>query len=144
MNPNDEITALALDYLKSKDTIAEKVRDAFSDLPRAPLAQLIEEFLAMQPRFDLAPLLMAIGETNQGRIEDLNLPIFQSYLLAKCGVNEMQLHRAIKALNNFLVIKASSAQGNRTMMIAARDEENSGSKSATTADLLEQVKKRVK
>ncbi len=121
MNPNDEITALALDYLKSKDAISEKVRDAFADMPRAPLAQLIDEFLAMQPRFDLASLLKQIGETNQGQIEDLNLPVFQSYLVAKCSTDETQLHRAIKALNNFLVIKASSSQGNRMMLIAARD-----------------------
>jgi hypothetical protein len=142
MNPNDEITALALDYLKSKDAISERVRDAFADMPRAPLAKLIDEFIEMQPQFKLCPLLKRIGDTNQGRIEDLNVPAFQSYLIAKCETNEMELHRATSALNNFLLIKASAAKGDKPMLIAARDGENSGQKSATMNDLLKQIGKR--
>jgi hypothetical protein len=144
MNPNDEITALALDYINSKEAISERVREAFADMPRAPLAQLVDEFLAMQSMIDLAPVLKRIREVNQGRLEDLNLPVFQSYLIARCETDELQLRRAISALNNFLVIKAASSRGDKTVLIAARDDDSTGRKSASTDDLLQQVKKRVR
>lgn len=144
MKPRDEMTALAADYLKNRDALAKRVGDAFANLPRAPLAKLIDDFLKSSPKIDIAPVLKKIAETNQGRLDDLNMPEFQSYLIAKCGTNEKELHRTIAALNNFLLIKTSSANGDKTMLIAARDGENSGQKSATMNDLLKQIGKRRK
>lgn len=142
MKPRDELTALAADYLQNRDAIARRVEDAFANIPRAPLAKLIDEFLEASPHIDVAPVLKKIADTNQGRLEDLNMPEFQSYLIATCGTNEIQLRHLTQALHNLLTIKASSANGNKTMLIAARDGDNSGQKSATMNDLLKQIAKR--
>jgi hypothetical protein len=144
MKRDDDITALALDYLSSEDEIRARVGDAFAVMPRAPLAKLIDEFLETSPNIDVAPVLKRIADTNQGRLEDLNVPVFQSYLIAKCATNEMQLRRLIATLNNFHSYKASNVDPNKRMPIAARDGANSGQKSTTLSGLLKQVEKRIK
>jgi hypothetical protein len=144
MSDSDEMNALALAYLHGKESLPQKIREAFGNMPQAPLAKIIEECIAVQPRIDLAPLLKRIALTNQGRVEDLSNPEFKSYLIAECDTTELDLHRAISIINNFLVIKASAAKGDKTMLIAARDGENSGQKSATMNDLLKQIGKRKK
>lgn len=144
MKSRDEIRALALTYLKTKEAISQRIQSEFPEMPRAPLARLIDEFIEMQPQFDLCPLLKRIGETNQGRIEDLSALEFQSYLIATCETNDTELRRAISALSNFLIVKASSAHGDKRMLIAARDGGNSGQKSASMSDLLKQIGKRRK
>ena len=144
MKPRDEMTALAADYLKNREAIAKHVGDAFANIPRAPLAKLVDDFLALSPQIDIAPMLKKIAEMNQGRLEDLNVSEFQSYLIAKCATNETELRHAISALNNFTNIKAAYASGDKPMRIAARDEKNSGQKSTTMNDLLKQIGKRRK
>ena len=142
MKPRDEMTALAAEYLRNRDAIAERVGDAFANIPRAPLAKIVDDLVEMQPQFSLNPLLKRIGELNQGRVDDLNMPQFQSYLIAKCETNEMDLRRAISAINSFLLIRATASGGDKAMLIAARDGENSGQKSATMSDILKQISKR--
>lgn len=144
MKPDDDITELALDYLNSCNSIAEHVGDAFLEMPHSPLARLINEFLEVSPNIDTAPLLQLIATINQGRVEDLNMPAFQSYLVAKCSADEPRLRRAIGALQNFYEFKHRNINANAPMSIAARDEENSGGKTTTTNELLKQMKKRVK
>ncbi len=144
MKPRDEMTALAAEYLKNREAIAEHVGDAFANIPRAPLAKLIDDFLAFSPNIDMAPILKKIAETNQGRLEDLNVSEFQSYLIAKCGTNEIELRRATSALSNFTTIKLASVHGDKRLLIAARDEDNSGQNSATMNDVLKQIGKRRK
>jgi hypothetical protein len=144
MKPHDEITALALDYLNNRESIAEHVGNAFAEMPRPPLARLIDEFLEMSPKIDTAPLLRLIAETNQGRIEDLSIPAFRSYLVAKCSADEMRLRRAISALHNFYEFKVRKTEANEPMLIAARDEENSGSKTMTVSEFQRLMKNRTK
>jgi len=144
MKPHDEITCLAADYLKNREAISKHVGDAFANIPRAPLAKLIDDFLAFSPQIEIAPILRKIAETNQGRLEDLNVSEFQSYLIAKCATDEMVLRRAIFALSNFSNIKAAYADGDKPMRIAARDDKNSGQNATTMNDLLKQISKRRK
>jgi hypothetical protein len=144
MKRDDEITALALDYLSSKDEIRARVGDAFANLQRAPLAKLIDEFLETSPHIDVAPILKRIADTNQGQLEDLNIPVFQSYLIATCGTSEMQLRRLIATLNNFHSYKASNLDPNKDLPIAARDDVNSGQKSTKLSELLKQQAKRIR
>jgi hypothetical protein len=144
MNSRDEIKALAVAYFKTKEAISASIQSEFPKMPRAPLARLIDEFVEMQSQFDLCLLLKRIGDTNQGRIEDLSTLEFQSYLIATCETNDSEIRRAISALNNFLIVKASSANENKRMLIAARDGGNSGQKSASMNDLLRQIAKRRK
>ena len=136
MKPRDEMTTLAAEYLKNRDAIAERVGDAFTNIPRAPLAKLIDEFLTTSPNIDIAPVLKKIADTNQGRLEDLNAPEFQSYVIATCGTNEVQLKRLIQTLSNFHAFAATKLDAAKHVSIAARDEANSGQKNATLSDLL--------
>jgi hypothetical protein len=144
MKRDDEITALALDYLSSKDDIRARVGDAFANIQRAPLAKLIDELLETSPNIDIAPILKRIADTNQGRLEDLNIPVFQSYLIAKCDTNETQLRRLTATLSNFDSYKALNVDPNKEMPIAARDDANSGQKSTTLSELLKQREKRIR
>ena len=145
MNSNDdELTALALDYLRHSDSILENVKSAFANMPRAPLAKTIEAFLAVSPRIDVAPLLKKISETNQGRIEDLAAPEFRSYLIDRCSTNDVELQKAISALKNFHSYQSVANDLEREILIAARDDGNTGHKSTTMTELMKQVGKRVK
>ncbi len=144
MKPRDEMTALAADYIKNRDTIAEHVGDAFANIPRAPLATLIDDFLKTSPRIDIAPVLKKIADTNQGRLEDLDSPEFRSYLIASCGTNDIQLRSIIGTLFNFKSFSVAQMDASRQVAIAARDETNSGQKSATLSELLEQREKRIR
>lgn len=144
MKSDEEVTALALDYLSNRDAIADHVGAAFKDMPRAPLAQLIDAFLEASPRINVASVLKRIADTNQGRLEDLGIPAFQSYLIAKCGTNEFELKRLIGTLDNFQRHNASAADADKNVQIAARDEANSGQKSTKLSDLLKQREKRIR
>ncbi len=142
MKPDEEITALALNYLNNRESVAEHVGNAFEDMPRASLAQLIDAFLKTSPKIDLAPVLKRIAETNQGHLEDLNIAAFQSYLIARCETNELELKRLIRTLDNFQRYNASAMDPDKHVQIAARDESNSGHKSRKLGDLLKQLEKR--
>ncbi len=144
MKRDDEITALALEYLASEEAVRERVGDAFQNMRRAPLAKLIDEFLETSPNIDIAPILKNIADTNQGRLEDLNAPTFQSYLVAKCGTNVVQLRSIILTLSNFGSYQTAKMDETKQMLIAARDDANSGHTNASMSDLLGQIKKRTR
>jgi hypothetical protein len=136
MKSRDEMTALAAEYLKNREAIAEHVGDAFAIIARAPLAKLIDDYLQAFPKIDVVPILRKIAEANQGRLEDLNAAEFQSYLIAKCGTNEIQLKKLIQTLSNFRSSAMTKLDPNKQVPIAARDENNSGQSGATLNDLL--------
>jgi hypothetical protein len=144
MKRDDEITKLALDYLSRKEHVEKRIGDAFACISRAPLAKLIDEFLSTSPKIDVAPLLKRIADTNQGRLEDLNMPVFRSYLIAACEVSELDLRRLIATLDNFQRYNISAADAQKEVQIAARDETNSGHKSTKLGDLLKQREKRIR
>ncbi len=144
MKRDDETTALALDYLGRKDEVEKRVGDAFASIPRAPLAELIDDFIKTSPKIDIVPLLKRIADTNQGRIEDLNMPIFQSYLIMKCETNELDLRRLIATLDNFHQHFVPATDAEKQVQIAARDEANSGQNTTKISDLLKQREKRIR
>ena len=144
MKSDEEVTALALDYLSSRDAIADHIGAAFEEMPRAPLARLIDAFLEASPRINVAGVLKRIADANQGHFEDLHMPVFQSYLIAKCGTNEIELKRLIGTLENFRRYNISVADAEKNVQIAARDEANSGRESTKLSDLLKQREKRIR
>jgi hypothetical protein len=140
MSDSDELTVLAQAYMRSRTTMPQNVRDAFANIPKAPLAEVAEELIVAQPDSELIPLLKCIAEINQGRVEDLSMPVFQSYLISECDTDEIQLRRVTNAIKSFLAINALSD----TALMAARDEDNSGRKSVTKAEIQRLAKKRKK
>ena len=144
MKSDEEVTALALYYLNNRDAIADHVGACFEGMPRAPLARLIDAFLEVSPKINVAAVLGRIADANQGCLEDLNMPVFQSYLIAKCGTNEVELKRLIGTLDNFQRCNISVADAQISVQIAARDEANSGQKSTKLSDLLKQREKRIR
>jgi hypothetical protein len=139
---DDEITALAFDYLRGKDEIRARIGCAFENMPRAPLAELIDKFLQTYPKIDTAPLLKQIADTNQGRIEDLNSPMFRSYLVSKCAIDELWLRRAIGSLQKFYEFTLQRIDKTAPMLVAARDDQNSGQDSASFHNIMELLKNR--
>jgi hypothetical protein len=144
MKQEDEITALAIEYLEAHDRIVEHVGPAFEQLERAPLAQLIDKYLERYPRIEYAATLERIAATNQGRLEDLNAPLFQSYLISKCDVDNLMLRKLIGSLHRFYESSLHKINAGEPMFIAARDEENSGRNSAKFDDIQRLMKKRVR
>lgn len=141
MSNEDDMTAMALDYLQRGGTPA-RISEAFANLPRAPLATLTAEFLAATPHIDLAPLLRRIIEINQGRLEDLNSPEFVSYLIVETGSNETTMRRVATALGRFQAFIDSVGDGTQQFAIAARDTEGSQQDTINVAELLRLSKKR--
>ncbi|MFZ1125734.1 MAG: hypothetical protein WAN59_11410 [Candidatus Baltobacteraceae bacterium] len=143
MSTEDDMTALALDYLQ-RGGVPTHIREAFAAIPPAPLATLAEKFIAAQPRIDLAPLVRRIIEINQGRLEDLDAPEFVSYLIAETNSDETTMKRVIIALGKFDAYLQSAPKDTQRLAIAARDTEGPGQTTTTVAELLRLRKKRVK
>ncbi len=144
MKNKDDMTALALEYLALGET-PEYVIKAFAGLPPAPLATCIADFLAAQPRIDIAPLLHKIASLNEGRLEDLNSPEFLSHLIAETETDEEVMKRVVRVLGTFDSLVRSSLRNDERLLIAARDDEDSAAPSSTTmSELLKQLKKRAK
>jgi hypothetical protein len=140
MSDSDELTVLAEAYMRARATVPQNIRDGFANMPKAPLAIVADELIVAQPDSELIPLLKRIVDINQGRVEDLSMPVFQSYLISECGTDEIQLRRVINAIKSFLAINALSD----TALMAARNEDNSGRKSVTKAEIQRLAKKRKK
>lgn len=144
MNENDDTTVLAFAYLRDGANLPQSIDEAFKSIPRAPLTVFIGKYLQEHPCVESAPLLRRIAELNQGRLEDLSVPAFISYLIAKCGSDEVQIRNVINALRAYdSVLNAASAEYDDELLIAARTEDN-GQAIVTMDDLREQLKKRVK
>jgi hypothetical protein len=140
---DDDMTAMALEYIQGSGPPAH-VREAFQDIPPAPLASFIRAFLSAQPHIDLAPLLRQICEVNQGRLEDLDSPDFLSYLIERTGANEMTMRRIRVSLGTFRKVVDSASHGDTRLAVAARDDSDGASRSTTASELLKLMKKRVK
>jgi hypothetical protein len=141
---HDELLRLAFEYVNTYQP-NDEIERAFKSIARAPLAVLISSFLEATPKIDIAPLLLSIEEVNQGRLEDLDSPVFLSYLVARLQTNEAELRRIRSMLGTFRQMHmAKEAAPDTTLLIAARDDDPNGSRHVTLSDLLEQQKKREK
>jgi hypothetical protein len=143
MKNDDDMTGMALDYIERGGPPAH-VREAFQNIPRAPLATFIDTYLAAQPRINLASVLRQIAEINQGRLEDLDSVDFVSYLIERTGTDETTMQRVRVALGKFRRFVEASADGEARLSVAARDDSGGSSTSTTMNELLQQMKKRVK
>jgi hypothetical protein len=140
----DELLRLAFEYVNAYQP-NDEIERAFKSIARAPLAVLVSRFLEATPKIDIAPLLLSIAELNQGRLEDLDSPAFLSYLVARLKTNEAELRRIRSMLGTFQQMRmVKETAPDKTLLIAARDDDPNGSRRVTLSDLLEQQKKRKK
>jgi len=109
---------------------------------RSPLAILIEDFLRSQPGIRFYKQLKDIAALNQGRLEDLNLPVFRSYLIRKTQINESTLKKCVDELQSFWRLRGMAKQLDNALLMAARDEDGSGGDPVTAGGLLSQLNKR--
>jgi hypothetical protein len=70
-------------------------------LARAPLSSLIDSLLVHQPKCSMRSALERIAHLNQGTLGDLNAPAFQSYVIYKASVNELELYACMREIENF-------------------------------------------
>lgn len=135
----DELISLALSDLETD--VPESFRQAIAGA-RAPLASVIDNLLRRQPGIRFYNLLRAIATLNQGRLEDLNVPIFQSYIIRKTGISEVDLLKCIAEINSFWQLTEMEKDPASGLLMAARDEDNSGGGRVSIGDLLSQLQKR--
>lgn len=109
---------------------------------KAPLAVLIEEFLRSQPGIRFYKQLKDIAALNQGRLEDLNVPAFRSYIIRKTQISEDTLKKCVDELQSFWRLRGLAKQLDNVVLMAARDEHGSGGDPVTVGDLLSQLNKR--
>jgi hypothetical protein len=76
---------------------------------RSPLAALIDAMLLQRPESPVRGALERIAQLNQGTIEDLNASSFQSYLIYKADINEVELRRLIGEIELFRRSLAATA-----------------------------------
>ncbi len=144
MSECDDMTTLAFSYLRNSVDTERDLGPRFANVPRAPLARLIDGYLEQHPDVETSSMLRKVASLNQGRLEDLNVATFVSYLVAKCGSDEASLRNIINTLHAYQSVTAVALEEcEEELLVAARDEAPDGPISVTLADLREQLKKRV-
>jgi hypothetical protein len=140
-NELDDLLRVAIANMRQPEP-SEAFREAISGAGRAPLAALIDKLLEEQPNVSARSALKAIAGLNQGCVEDLDTPVFQSYLIARLGITEAQVRQCMRSIGTFAQLIRSSAE--QRFLAAARDEQGNGGGSASADDIREQLKKRKK
>jgi hypothetical protein len=139
MDQNDDILRLAAALTEEPKPRAELVQ-ALSSVGRAPLAALIDRFLLETPRFKLAVALKSIADKNQGNLDDLDSPDFQSYLISRLKISESDLRICCDALATFKRVSESNPSG--SLGIAARGPMDTQSKVSDAKEILDNLKRR--
>lgn len=89
------IAAHALD----NPNVPREFQDAL--LARAPLSSAIDSLLVHRPKCSMRSALERIADLNQGTLEDLNAPAFQSYVIYNASINELELYACIREIATF-------------------------------------------
>jgi hypothetical protein len=118
------------------------VLSGLEGLPIAPLAKVIIRLLDDHPRLDAGPILKAISDLNQGRLEDLDRPDFQSYVIATVKCSQVELVRVKEVLRTSRLLQET--RSDTTTLLAARDESLVGGGAATATEIAAQLRKRVR
>ncbi len=137
----DNVLRLAVANLHQQELPAV-FKEAVENQPRAPLALMIESFLAEHTQIESKALLQAIADLNQGTPEDLDRPDFQSYLIGRFGMSETVFDQARRALATHR--RFARAQSGEQMQLAARDEAGTGGCAADVDEIRLLFKKRKK
>lgn len=135
----DEIARLAFANLHQPGP-PDAFKEGMKDLPRAPLAALIDGMLEEQPGFSLRTVLEEVARLNQGALEDMDRPDFQSYLIGKLGISETNLRRCIQALRTYR--RVSQGTSGEKFLAAAREENGDSVGSADIDEIRNLLKKR--
>jgi len=135
----DDLVSLVLSDMDT--TIPESVIRSIATA-KSPLAALIEEFLRSQPGIRFYKQLNNIAALNQGRLEDLNVPAFKSYLIRKTQISEGTLKKCVDELQSFWRLRGLAKQLDNVLLMAARDDDGSGGDPVTAGDILSQLNKR--
>jgi len=109
---------------------------------KSPLSVLIEDFLRSQPGIRFYKQLEDIAALNQGRLEDLNVPAFRSYIIRKTQISEDTLGKCVDELQSFWRLRGLAKQLDNVVLMAARDEDGSGGEPVNAGDILSQLTKR--
>ncbi len=140
-NDIDDIMRLAFANLRRPEP-PEAFKDAIGNQPRAPLAALIDAFIAEHPHIASRGLLQRIADLNQGTPEDLDRPDFQSYLIGRFEVSESELTQCRHALGTYR--RLAKAHAGEQLQAAARDEHGDGGGALDVDEIRALFKKRKK
>jgi hypothetical protein len=141
MKDQDLDRVLAFAAVDLETSVPDSFRMAIADT-RAPLSRLIREFIENQPGFRFHEYLAAIADLNQGRLEDLGVPLFRSYIIGATGMDELVLNKCIDEISSYCRLQQMLAQRSSDLVMAARDDDGTGGDRISAADLLEQLAKR--
>lgn len=114
---NDILRVAAASLISSEPP--KEFQDAVS--ARAPLASFIDALVLHQPKLSSRSALERIANLNQGTIEDLNASAFQSYVISRTGVSELELQRCLREIETFRRVLEAVAR-EESVPLAARDE----------------------
>lgn len=137
----DDTISMVLSDMQT--SVPESFRAAIAGV-RAPLAKIIDELLRQQPGIRFYDALSAIASLNQGRLKDLDSPIFRSYIIRKTDISDDVLHKCISEICGFNHLVQAANNPMAGLLMAARDEDNSGGGHILIDEVLGQLAKRTK
>jgi len=145
MNKRNDDMLRAAAVFTVRAELHDDAKQAFANIPRAPLSRFIDEYVATHASIDLAVALKTIADLNQGKLADLDAKDFQSYIVSATSVSEVQLRRCAAALGSYRLLKDRSQSDAASLPFAAReDDTTTDAQSALNSELLEQLKKRTR
>ena len=145
MNTRNDDMLRAAAAFTVRPELREDVKQAFANIPRAPLSRFIDDYVATHPNIDLAVALKTIADLNQGTLDDLDTKDFQSYVVSATSVSEVQLRRCAAALGSYRLLKDRSHSDAASLPFAARENDTTtDAQSTLNSELLEQLKKRTR
>lgn len=126
--------------LEQEPDAREAFRNAIKSIGIAPLAALIEQYLAHNATTQIAPTLKKIADKNQGSLADLDSPDFRSYLISRLKIDEKAIRMCRDALITYN--KVISAQTSAITELAARGGLDSTDRTTDASDILDNLRRR--
>lgn len=101
--------------------VSDEVKALLSDIPRAPLALFIGEYLIAKRDESLGQALKSIAALNEGEIDDLDDPRFKSFIVAQTGIAAEILNDCVLRLAAFKLEQRDTSAKN-ALRFAARED----------------------
>jgi hypothetical protein len=142
-NEKDDLTKIAVSFSLYPDT-SPAVTIGLANVPRAPLAALIDDLLKEQPGIGIRDTLKSLAALNQGMLEDLDDSAFLSYLVSRINATEVTIKKCARALTTYRKIHEAVRTSDRFLKVAARTEDDSEEiASASDSDILKELRRRL-
>jgi hypothetical protein len=136
----DRVTIAAA--LTAKSPRQFEIDAALEAIPAAPLTQTICLMLGESPNLTNRDVLERLAELNQGRLEDLDSPAFQSYLIRKLEISHDTLTACVRSICTFARVQYATYGDAENLLAAARSEDDTHSRYASVADVLRELRRR--